>query len=331
MNSSGRHRKLSRRDPSSIRPVQGEWDSASYFPKNKELFLFKGANLALNLGLSIMFGLLTATGFGTADFLAKLCTNRIGFLRTALFMQLIGSLFVLPFAVPDASRLITQPWAVLGGILVGVANALATLFLYKGFEVGRLSIVSPIASTAPVVAILLAIAFLGESLTVERFSAISLVVIGIILVSVQAGGEDFSKQITSGTIYALGFMLLGGLVLFGLKPVSNALGVFLPVLIIRWVGVFILAAPLVAQRLKVVTSGAFRLIVAVAFFDTFANVAYNLGVTHGTVTIVSPLGGMFSAVTVLLACIFLKEKLSRHQVLGFIAICIGVGMLGIFG
>jgi len=285
----------------------------------------------LNLGLSIIFGLLTATGFGTADFLAKLSTNRVGFLRTALFMQLIGSFFVLPFAMPDASRFLTDPWAVLGGVLVGVANALATLFLYKGFEVGRLSIVSPIASTAPVVAILLAIGLLGERLTTERLSGISLVVVGIILVSIQTGREDFSKQIAGGTIYALGFMLLGGLVLFGLKPVSSALGVFLPVLIIRWIGVLVLAIPLLGRKSKVVMAGSFRLIGAVALFDTFANVAYNLGVTTGNVSIVSPLSGMFSAVTVLLAWVCLKERLSYHQVLGFTAICIGVGILEVFG
>jgi len=128
----------------------------------------------LDIALSLAFGLLTATAFGTADFLAKLSTDRVGFLRTVLFMQIVGSFLLLPFALNDAFRLFLQPWAVVEGVMLGVVNALATLSLYKGFEVGRLSIVSPIASCYPVVSILLAVSFLGERLTTELLLGIGL-------------------------------------------------------------------------------------------------------------------------------------------------------------
>jgi len=284
----------------------------------------------LNIALSLVFGVLTAMGFGTADFAAKLSTNRIGFLRTAFFVQLIGSFFVLPFALPDAYRVFLNPWVTLAAVLLGVVNIMGTLFLYKGFEVGRLSIVSPIASTGPVVAILLAVTFLGEIVTRQLLFGICLVMLGIILVSLQTRQEDGSKQLASGTAYAIGFMLFGGLLLFGLKPVTTVLGPFLPVLIMRLVGIPVLAVPaLAAQRRS--HSPVFRLVLPVAFFDTFANVAYTLGVSLGMVTIVAPLGGMFSSVTILLAWAFLGERPSRHQIVGFAAILIGVATLGAFG
>jgi len=284
----------------------------------------------LNLGLSIACGLLTASGFGIADFVAKLSTDRVGFLRTAFFVQLIGSFFVLPFALPDAYRVLINPWITLAAILLGVVNVVGTLFLYKGFEVGRLSIVSPIASTAPLVGILLAVTFLGEIVTKELLIGIGLVMFGVILVSFQTNGGNTSKQVARGTAYAVGFMFFGGLLLFGLKPVTSVLGVFLPVLIMRWVGIPVLAIPFLATQSRG-QSRAFRLVIPVAFFDTFANVAYTVGVSVGTVTIVSPLGGMFSSVTVLLAWAFLKERPSRHQIVGFAAILIGVAALGSFG
>jgi drug/metabolite transporter (DMT)-like permease len=285
----------------------------------------------LLLDLSIVCGILTASGFGTADFVAKLSTGKVGFLRTALFMQAFGSFFVLPFAMTDFSRLLVDPLITLAAILLGVVNALATLLLYKGFEVGRVSIVSPIASTAPMVAIVLAITLLGEMVTIELFAGIGFVLAGIILVSFQTAQIEASKQIAKGAIYAIGFMMLGGFLLFGLKPVSNVLGVFLPVLIMRWVGVPVLAVPFLAKKPSGSSRGAFRLILAIAFFDTFANVIYTVGVHVGTVSIVAPLGGMFSAVTVLFARFFLKERLSLHQIVGFVAIIIGVGILGAFG
>jgi drug/metabolite transporter (DMT)-like permease len=213
-----------------------------------------------------------------------------------------------------------------------MVNALGALSLYKGFEVGRLSVVSPIASTAPVVAILLAVTFLGEIVTKALLVGIGLVLAGIILGGLQTRQTDASREVAKGTAYAICFMLLSGLLLFGLKPVSSILGVFLPVLIMRWVGVPVLAVPFLSRKFtNREERGAFRLILAVAFFDTFANVIYTVGVHIGTVSVVSTLGGMFSAVTVLLARAFLKERLSYHQMVGFVAIVIGVGILGAVG
>lgn len=290
-------------------------------------------NQTLDLSLSLACGLLTATGFGTADFIAKLTTSKIGFLRTALFMQVIGSFLVLPFALQDTTRLAPQPWAVLAGILLGVINAFATLSLYKGFEVGRLSIVSPIASSCPVVSIILAVLFLGESVTVERLLGIGLVIVGVIVVSMQTAREGISEKVNRGTVYAIIYMVLGGLLFFALKPVSNALGVFLPVLIMRWVSIPVLTVTFLVWKAKSLgpRTGAFWFIFSVALFDTFANIIYVVGITVGTVSIVSTVGGMFSAVTVLLAWIVLKERLLRHQILGFAAIAAGVGVLGLFG
>ena len=287
----------------------------------------------MNLELGMTFGLLTAAGFGTADFFAKLSANRVGFLRTALFMQAIGTVLVLPFALTDTSRLFSHPWAALVGTLLGVVNAVATLCLYKGFEVGRLAIVSPIASTAPVVAILLAITFLGETITMERLFAISLVMLGIILVSIQRTEANALGQVAKGTAYAIGFMIMGGVLLFELKPVSTDLGVFLPVLMIRWVGTLVLAVPFLSRRTRSLRLGmrAFRTIIVIACLDTFANVTYNVGLIFGTVAIVSTLGGMFSAVTVLLAWVILKERLTLHQSFGFAAIVLGVATLSAFG
>jgi drug/metabolite transporter (DMT)-like permease len=286
----------------------------------------------LEFGLSLACGLLTATGFGTADFVAKLSTTRVGFLRTALLMQAIGGALLLPLVLPDSSRLFLQPWATLGGVLLGVINAVATIALYKGFEVGRMSVVSPIASCSPVVTVLLAVFFLGEILTREHILGISFVIVGIVLVCTQTGQEKIRKKLSQGVVYAILFMVLGGSVLFGLKPVSHLLGVYLPVLLMRWTSVPVIALAFFAWKPKgVIRLNAISFIFAVAVFDTFANVIYNVGVSVGTVSIVSTVGGLFSAVTVLLACAFLKERLTRHQIIGFAAIVAGIMILGYFG
>ena len=286
----------------------------------------------MDLGVSFACGLLTASTFGTADFLAKLSTTRIGFLRTALFMQLVGSLLLLPLALPDFPRLFLQPWMTLGGILLGTINALATIVLYKGFEVGRLSVVSPIASCAPLVSVILAVSFLGEALTPELAVGIGFVIAGIVLVCIQKEQGDTSKQLRQGVVYALLFMVLGGSLMMGLKPVSHVLGVYVPVLLMRWMGIPTVGIAFLAWKPKgEIRLNVFYFIFATAVLDTFGNVAYVIGVSVGTVSIVSTLAGLFSAVTVLLACAILKEKLTIHQLIGFALIVVGITILGLFG
>jgi drug/metabolite transporter (DMT)-like permease len=65
-------------------------------------------------------------------------------------------------------------------------------------------------------------------------------------------------------------------------------------------------------------------VVPVGLLDTAANVAYNLGITVAPTSIVVVLASLFSAVTVLLAWIFLRERLARWQWLGVAAILIGI-------
>lgn len=70
-------------------------------------------------------------------------------------------------------------------------------------------------------------------------------------------------------------------------------------------------------------------VIPTALFDTTANIAYNLGITGSLTSIVAVLSSLFSAVTVLLAWIFLRERLSRWQWVGAIAIFLGIALVSL--
>lgn len=90
------------------------------------------------------------------------------------------------------------------------------------------------------------------------------------------------------------------------KPASSILSVYR----VRW-----------PQR------GFWLFVVLGALLDTAANVAYNIGLTTALTSIVVTLSSLFSAVTVLLAWVFLHERLALRQWLGVIAILIGVALI----
>ena len=65
-------------------------------------------------------------------------------------------------------------------------------------------------------------------------------------------------------------------------------------------------------------------VVPVALLDTAANIAYNIGITTALTSVVVTLSSLFSAVTVLLAWVVLRERLALWQWVGVLTILLGV-------
>jgi drug/metabolite transporter (DMT)-like permease len=58
--------------------------------------------------------------------------------------------------------------------------------------------------------------------------------------------------------------------------------------------------------------------------DTAANIAYNIGIATALTSVVVTLSSLFSAVTVLLAWVVLRERLALWQWAGVLTILLGV-------
>src|SRR6266403_431431 len=139
--------------------------------------------------MGILLGVLTALTWGGSDFLARFATERMGTLRTLLYMQFIGFI-LLTLALPwlggwghlaDGSG--WQPWA--WGALAGCVNAVSTLGLYRSFEIGKMAVVAPLSASYPVLTVTLSL-LSGEHLSAARATGIACTMIGVLLV---AAGE----------------------------------------------------------------------------------------------------------------------------------------------
>jgi drug/metabolite transporter (DMT)-like permease len=69
--------------------------------------------------------------------------------------------------------------------------------------------------------------------------------------------------------------------------------------------------------------------VPIGLLDTGANVSYGLGLAGAYVAIVAVLSSLFSAVTVLLAWVVLRERLALNQWLGVLLILVGVALVSL--
>jgi drug/metabolite transporter (DMT)-like permease len=289
--------------------------------------------------MGIILGLAAALCWGSADFLARSLTQIIGTYRTLFFMQFIGAsvLSIYVLGSGEAARLAHhngwQPWLWAG--LVAMMNAFSALALYRSFEIGVLSIVSPIAASSSALTVVLSFVS-GETFSQARALGIGAALVGVALAATHFSSIPHSEipgkmvrkgRLTRGVgwacvasvVYGINFWLLG----FFVTPY---LGGSAPIWIIRLgtiATLTLLAAP-ARQSIRPPRGRVWGLIFAVGTLDTCAYLLANFGFTTEQVAVVSVLASLFSAVTVLLAWIFLHDKLQWSQWLGIGIIFVGV-------
>jgi len=287
--------------------------------------------------MGIVLGLLTALSWGSADLCARFATRKIGTFRTMLYMQLTGFV-LLTLALHwlggwghlgDGSG--WRPWG--WGILVGALNTVGTLALYRSFEIGKLSIVSPISASYPALTMLLA-ATTGERLTAVRMAGFALVLLGVVVVArgeSASGGANQTDVVPPKKHLGLSWAIVAAVgfgVMFWILGVRVVplIGSAQTVWVIRLTSTLLTAAVILILRqpMKLPTNGANRWILGVGVLDTGAYVLNNYGMQHEQVSVVSVLASLYGAVTVGLAAFILGERISRSQWMGIVAIFTGI-------
>ncbi|HEX2913470.1 MAG TPA: DMT family transporter [Chloroflexia bacterium] len=284
--------------------------------------------------MGIILGLSAALFWGSADFLARFSSHKIGAYRTLFYMQFLGFAGLGTYLIinQQLQHLIqtvsVEVW--LWGLLAAGCNTFASLTFYRALETGKLSLVSPVAASYS--AITAVLAFLsGESLGSVRLLGVGLALIGVIMAAsspAEAGEQTTSKGLNQGIIWAIcaafGFGVTFWLLGFQVTPY---LGGTTPVWLMRTFTIVFLFT-LAFARKQELGPPRDRLtiwqVVGVGIFDTTAYVANGFGVLSDQVAVVTVLSSLFSAVTVLLAWIWLREKLSRFQWLGVCLILVSV-------
>jgi drug/metabolite transporter (DMT)-like permease len=293
--------------------------------------------------MGILLGLLTALSWGSSDFLARFASRRIGSLRTTLYMQLTGLVLLTIFLrwiggwghLFDGSG--WQPWA--WGALAGALNAISSLSLYRSFEVGKLSVVAPLSASYPALTVGISV-FTGEHLTAMRAAGIMLILIGVIVVvwgeaesqSVAPASQSILKKKPESGIGAAMIAAVGFGVLFWLlgNRVVPRVGFASTVWMIRLTSSALTALVVLAmkQPISLPRNDTVSLwLLAMGVLDTGAFVLNNRGMQLEQVSVVSVLASLYGAVTVLLSTVVLREKMSRWQLLGIVAIFAGIALV----
>jgi drug/metabolite transporter (DMT)-like permease len=301
--------------------------------------------------MGIAYGLLAAFCWGLGDFLITSLTRRAGTPRAMFAIQILSlaSWALLLLLLPRHSLGGVNVWLLAVG--TGIFHVAALQFTYKAFEIGTLALVSPIISGFAVVTAVLSL-ISGERPPALALLGTALLIAGVVLATRAPLGS--TQRTLAGVPQAVMSALAFGIMFWLFAFVEPQLGFVWPMLLLKTMasasGFWSLIAgdktssdsepvPTLNQddnENVTITAkaggmnGAFWLLaLGAAAADTFAWLAFIFGTRTEFTSIVTALASLFSAVTVLLAWAFLRDRLAINQWMGVAIILMGVLLVSI--
>jgi len=284
-----------------------------------------------NSSLGILFGLIALLTNGFAGALAKvpvkaLGVNKLIFYRTVFNSSLL--LIVLLFTLSQSNFSLKY---VLITVAVAIFGYLPMFFFYKAMALGKVGVISPVASANSIVAVLLSIIFLNESLNGLQYISILFIIFGVILISTNFKEFERSSlfKVSSGIPYALLAALGWGIWSVLVKAPTQVLGPFFTSFIIETVGL-VMAFLLIRgskEGVKIKDKSILLTVIPISIFMVIWSLAYYQGIRISNVSILVPLSSASPLIVALYGKFKYKEVLSTQQYVGIGVILLSVIML----
>ncbi len=268
--------------------------------------------------------LLASVFLGVSDFLGGLLSRTVKLVTVLLISQVVGTIAFLPRLLlespfKDGGRAL--PW----GVIAGLATAIAVASLFRALAIGTMGVVAPITSLGVVVPALAGI-IRGDDLTILLGLGLVVAVVGTLFTSgpeIRRRSEGGTRSIVLAVVAALSF---------GIANLSVALGsahnVTTTLLSDSLVVTVIYAVAALVLRTRPVAKGwPLAGIVAIGLLGISANLCFALATREGDLSVVAVLASVYPVVTVLLGWRIFKERLRPLQILGVIAVFVGVALV----
>ena len=290
---------------------------------------------------SVATGLAAAICWGTADYMSRSQSQRLGYYRTVVyshFVTLVVLLALIPFIAPSIQFPVSPVLVLVGA---GALNFAAFIFLYRAYHLGVVSIVAPVAYTYPAVTTVLSVVILASVLSSLQYLAIAGILVGVILLSTRFSelyrflrGKG-APNLTRGVGSALGSSVLFGTVYIAIGYAAPLVNVVIPVLVLRAVAILagIALAPLFHQSLKPSRQAFSKRIIAMGVLEAGGFLFFTNGISTagGSLPIVVAVSSMGGAVAASYGIAFLRERLESNQMMGVFLSLLGVFTLLYFG
>jgi drug/metabolite transporter (DMT)-like permease len=270
------------------------------------------------MNLGILLALTSALAYGAADFIGGAGSRRYASWQVVLVGQAAGALVMLVAGLMLPGNPATPDFA--WALLAGVGSATGSIFLFRGLARGTMGLVAPISAVgAALLPVLVGVAF-GERPSWPVWGGVLAALLGIWLVSRQESTSDRPARkraaLVDGAIAGVGF----GVLFIAIARLSDDAGL-LPLAANQLIGAILTIAAAISlgqpwrPRRGVLGWGS-----ASGVLGASGTLAFTVATAATSVGIAAVLASLYPAITVLLAAVVLRERISIGQRTG-IGIC----------
>jgi drug/metabolite transporter (DMT)-like permease len=290
--------------------------------------------------IAVLAGLGGMLGWGLADFFAKKTIDQIGDILTLTWGHIFGTVILVAFALIGITRgEVSLPradistWLSIAGF--GVLQALVYFFVYRGFGKGQVTLLAPIFASFSGITAVLSILIFKETVSSTILIVLALIFMGVLMISLdfsalrsrQASFTNIPgiKEVLLATIMAAFWTLFWDQFLGGRDWLTYTMFMYFFMTV-----AILLYTQLKKIRLGGIPSSAWKFLVFIGAGETLAYLAISVGYSTTEFTsIVALLSGAFSLPTIILAYIFLKERVKKSQIIGCILVILGIALLSV--
>lgn len=279
--------------------------------------------------LSILLGIGGMFGWGIYDFLGGVFAKQIGAFKSLYWSQLAGLISIFLLAAAFKPNLNIPPFVMVLSLIAAILYSAGYLFFFKGFEIGNVSIIAATMNLWAVFTMFFSFTFMGQRLSALQTAGVVMIVLGATLASVN--WSDIKKQrfqLSAGVKEAVFGAFFFGVFWNVSEVISEEVGWLYSTLFIKFgIIVFLSLFSLLVKRelrLNNVPAKTKQVIILMGVIEAGAVALVNYGLTIGDAILITPIASALSIVTITLAIIFLKDKLTTIQGLG-----VGTAIIGI--
>ena len=279
--------------------------------------------------LSILLGIGGMFGWGIYDFLGGVFAKQIGAFKSLYWSQLAGLISIFLLAAAFKPNLNIPAFVMVLSLVAAILYSAGYLFFFKGFEIGNVSIIAATMNLWAVFTMFFSFTFMGQRLSALQTAGVVMIVLGATLASVN--WIDIKKQrfqLSAGVKEAVFGAFFFGVFWNVSEVISEEVGWLYSTLFIKFgIVVFLSLFSLFVKRelrLNNVPAKTKQVIILMGVIEAGAVALVNYGLTIGDAILITPIASALSIVTITLAIIFLKDKLTTIQGLG-----VGTAIIGI--
>ena len=268
-------------------------------------------------------------GWGIYDFLGGVFAKQIGPFKSLFWSQLAGFISIFLLAIVFKSSVHVSVLVIVLSFVAATLYSAGYLFFFKGFEKGNVSIIAATMNLWAVFTMLFAFVFMGQRLSGLQTAGVLMIIFGATLASFngsEIGNQKF--QLSAGVKEAVFGAFFFGVYWNVSEIISEKVGWLSTTLLIKFgIVVFLLIFSLLVQReigLTKISAKTKYIILFMGIVEAGAVALVNYGLTIGDAILITPIASALSIVTIALAVIFLKDKVTQMQGLGIAAAIVGI-------